>query len=180
MGWQEMANENAADLIEYIKWGNQPEYKDTADDAFIAFCFRFRDDVQTKCRIISRNWGYDTVVGDEIAAKTFDRFRKYPAFEASKCKTGNIDNCAKFYLYAIAGRLLADHKKIEEEGENPFTGEEEIVTEFPNIDELEISAERKTILKQKYEIIQKALDRLTPKHKIIYLTYKQYESLTNE
>ena len=52
--------------------------------------------------------------------------------------------------------------------------------EFPNIENMEVGKERKAILQERFEHIQKALDRLTPKHKIIYLTYKQYESETKD
>ncbi|TXJ24957.1 MAG: hypothetical protein E6Q24_15530 [Chitinophagaceae bacterium] len=180
MAWQDLQQEATGDLIEYMKWGNQPEYKDTADDAFIVFCFRYRDDVQKKCRIIARNWGYDTTVGDEIAEKTFARFRKYITFNPGECGKKDIDTCVKFYLYAIAGRILADHKKIDTEGPSPFTGQEQIIREFPDMEALKIQAERKAILKQQYDIIKNALDRLSPKHRIIYLTYKQYEAYLDE
>jgi hypothetical protein len=41
---------------------------------------------------------------------------------------------------------------------------------------MNIGKERKAILKERFELIQKALNRFTPKHKMIYLTYKQYET----
>ena len=66
--------------------------------------------------------------------------------------------------------------KRNQEIENPFTGDEEIIREFPDIDNMGMGKERKAILKERFEHIQKALNRLTPKHKIIFLTYKQYES----
>lgn len=180
MAWQELEKESTEDLIEYIKWRNQPEYKETAEYAFIAFCFRFRDDVQVKCRIIARNRGYDNTVGDEIAEKTFARFLKYPKYDGAKCKSGNTDTCVRLYLYKFAGRILSDYIKAEKEGPNPFTGEEELVTDLPDVDAMDVPVERKAILKQKFEIVKNALDRLSDKHKTIYFTYKQYESILND
>ncbi|MBS1597323.1 MAG: sigma-70 family RNA polymerase sigma factor [Bacteroidetes bacterium] len=180
MAWKDFENESTADLIEYIKWGNQPEYKDTAGDAFIAFCFRFREDLQRKCRVICRNWGYDNSVADEIAEKAFARFLKYPKYKHAKCKSGDIEKCVRLYLYGFAGNLLADHRKAEKQPPSPFTGDEKIITEFPDIEAMNITVERKAILTKQYEIIKCALERLTPKHKTIYLTYKQYEYFLNQ
>ncbi len=45
---------------------------------------------------------------------------------------------------------------------------------------MSIGKERKAVLQERFEHIQNALGRLTPKHKIIYLTYKQYEEETKE
>ena len=40
---------------------------------------------------------------------------------------------------------------------------------------MDIPHERKAQLLKRYEIVKTALERLSPKHKIIYLTYKEYE-----
>jgi len=180
MAWQDFAGDTTEDLIEYIRWREKPEDKTTSDDAFIAFCFRFRDDVQTKCRIICRNRGYDNTIGDEIADATFDRFLKYPQYKTAKCKSGDTDKCVRLYLYGFAARILSDYVKAEKRGPNPFMGDEEIVTEYLDVEALEIDAERKAVIEKRYSIIKGALDRLTPKHKIIYLTYKQYEQQLKE
>lgn len=177
MSWQDYEQEPTKNLIEYIQWKDQQDYVEVAKDAFIAFCFRFREDIIKKCRIIARNWGYDNQIGDLIAQRTFDRFWKYPkSFNPSKCKK-DIEPCMKFYLFSIAQNQLADYKR-EEDGQdfNPYSGDEEIIRDFPDVNSSNSDDERKRIIKKKQEIIQKALDRLSPKHKIIYLTYKGYEA----
>jgi hypothetical protein len=83
-------------------------------------------------------------------------------------------------LYRIASRLLVDYKKSQNEEANPFSGDEEIIRDFPNVENMKMEKNRKAVLKGRFENIQKALDRLTPKHKTIYLTYKQYESQTKD
>jgi RNA polymerase sigma factor (sigma-70 family) len=136
--------------------------------------------VQTKCRIVCRNRGYDNTTADEIAEKIFARFFKYPKYDAGKCKSGDTNKCVRLYLYRIAERILSDYIKAEKQGSNPFTGDEEIITEFPDIEAMDFDVERKAILQKQYNIIKEALARLTPKHKIIYLTYKQYEQQLND
>lgn len=176
MSWKEYEHEPTGNLIEFIQWKDQADYKENAEDAFRALCFRFREDVIKKCRVICKKWGYDNQICDLIAERTFNRFWKYPkTFTPSKCKK-EIDDCVKFYLYGIAQTQLADYKK-EESGENhsPYSGEEEIVRDFPNLDSLNASGERLKEIRKKQELIEKALERLTPKHKIVYLTYKAHE-----
>jgi hypothetical protein len=76
--------------------------------------------------------------------------------------------------------FLADYKKNETEEPNPFSGEEDLIRDFPDIEILEIGKERKAQLQKLYELLNEALSKLSPKHKIIYLTYKQYESITSD
>lgn len=172
---QDLNSETTENLLEYIKWKDEPDYVEIAKEAFRIFTFRFQLDLQKKLIPICTNWGYDEQVASELAYHTFERVWKYPKFDIFKAKQKDFDKAVSFYLYGIAGRLLADYKK-NQEIEKPFTGDEEIIREFPDIDNMEMGKERKAILKDRFEHIQKALNRLTPKHKIIYLTYKQYES----
>lgn len=176
MAWQDLQTESTADLIERIRWADQPDYKQEAEDAFRAFCFRFRLELQRTSRIICANKGYDSVLGDEIAEKTMARFLKYPKYDHAKCKCGDIDQCILLYLYKFARRILSDHIVASHKAPNPFTGDEEIVTEYWDIEAMELPSERKSQLLEEYEIIKKALERLSPKHKIIYLTYKEYDA----
>lgn len=172
----DLNSEPTESLLEYIRWQDEPDYGETAKEAFRVFTFRFQLDLHKKLIPICRNWGYDDQVASEIAYQTFERIWKYPKFDISKAKEKDYDKAVVFYLYAISSRLLADYKKSQDEETNPFTGDEEIVREFPDIENMEIGKERKAILQERFEHIQRALSRLTPKHKIIYLTYKQYES----
>ena len=48
MSWKELENESTDHLIEYIRWYSDPELKDSAEDAFRAFCFRFQLDLAKK------------------------------------------------------------------------------------------------------------------------------------
>lgn len=176
----DLNSEQTESLLEYICWKDEADYAETAKEAFRVFTFRFQLDLHKKLIPICKNWGYDEQVASEIAYGTFERIWKYPKFDFSKAKQKDYDKAITFYLYGIAKRLLADYKKNQEEEGNPFTGDEEIVKDFPDIENMEIGKERKAEVKKMYELINNALNRLTPKHKIIYLTYKQYESETKD
>jgi len=115
-----------------------------------------------------------------ISLWDFQPYLKYPKFDLSKSKQKDFHKAITFYLFGIAKRLLADYKKNETDEPNPFTGYEEVIRDLPDIETLSNDKFRKAELKKMYELLNDALSRLTPKHKVIYLTYKHYESLTNE
>ncbi len=178
---QDLNNEASEILLEYIQWKDEPDYAEIAKEAFRVFTFRFQIALSKKLIPICKNWGYDEQVATEISYGTFERIWKYPKFDLSKSKQKDYDIAVKFYLYAIAKRLLADYKKSETGVQNPFTGNEDIIRELPDIEILSDGNKfRKAELARMYELLNAALSRLTPKHKIIFLTYKHYESLTNE
>lgn len=175
---EELKQETTEDLIEYIQWGNQPEHKELADNAFITFCLRYRDKVQRSCRLIAVKRGFDDNVGDEIAEYVFARFLKYNKYDPKICKLRDREKCVELYLYKYAQTGLSNYETAIK---NPFK-DAKIVTEFPDVEEFidlaedEIQEEKKAELRRKDEIIQLALERLTPAHKIIYLTYIPYEN----
>lgn len=180
MATQDLSKETTENLMEYIQWRNEPDYAEIAKEAFRVFTFRYQLDLQKKLITICKNWGYDEQVANEIAYSTFEKVWKYPTFKKEMTKQREFDKGVLFYLYRIASRLLADYKKFEHGEVNPFTGDEEIIREFPDIDKMELGIERKAILSERYKHIKKALARLSAKHKIIYLTYKQYERETKD
>ncbi|MDD3875561.1 MAG: hypothetical protein PHT69_03010 [Bacteroidales bacterium] len=177
---QELNNEPTENLLEYIQWKDEPDYAEVAKEALKVFIFRYQLDLLKKLVPICINWGYDKQVATELAYETFDRIWKYPKFDLLKSKQKDYNKAFIFYLFGIAKRLLANYKRSETEEPNPFTGDEDIIRDFPDIDMLEIGKERKAQIQKLYELLNEALSRLSLKHKIIYLTYKQYESITND
>lgn len=173
MSWQEFHEEPTADLVEYMRVMG-PGDQASADDAFHAFILRFRVYLQKLCRRVVAGYGYESYIGDQIAEETFLKFRTSSSFSPDKCKSPNLDQCIKLYLAKTARRALIDYDRKEKD-ENPFDGSEELAYEMPNIDDLRGDPERLTELKKQYEVVELVLSRLSDKHRIIYLTYKQYE-----
>ncbi len=177
---QDLNNETTENLLEYIQWKAEPDYEEIAKEAFRVFTFRYQLELLKKLIPICRNWGYDNQIATELAYETFNRIWMYPNFDFSKSNQKDYDKAILFYLFGIAKRLLADYKKSETEEPYPFTGEEDIIRDLPDIENLPIEKERKAQLQKQYDFLNDALSKLTPKHKIIYLTYKQYESITKD
>lgn len=175
MADQNLSRESSEDLLEYIKWKNEPGFEAISREAFKVFTFRFQMELLKKLVPVCKHWGYDEQTATEIAYQTFERVWKYSKFCLSKANQKNPERAILLYLLKIAQHLLADYHKLKSTEPYPFDGSEEIVAEFPDLSNLQIPIEKKAELQEIYDLIRKALDRLTPKHRIIYLTYKQYE-----
>jgi DNA-directed RNA polymerase specialized sigma24 family protein len=175
MADQKLSLESSEDLLEYIKWQKEPEFEVIAKEAFKTFTFRFQMELLKKLIPVCKNWGYDKQMATEIAYQTFDRVWKYPTFNILKENQKTPDRAILLYLLTIAKHLLADYYRMQNKAPYPFDGSEEIVRDFPHLSSLPIAVEKKAELEHIAELIQQALNRLTPKHRIIYLTYKQYE-----
>lgn len=170
MDWKQFENESTEDLIQYIKWKNQPDYIEASKAAFVAFCFRYRADLIKKCEIICARWKYDIDVAVELANRTFNKFWINPNYDDNKRKHAEtFEEGVRFYLYGIANNELINIHR-ENIDPNPYEGDEEIIWDFPDGLEI-IKPERKKELEEKREVVEMALSRLSPKHKPIYLTY---------
>ncbi len=168
--------ESTEDLLQYINWKNDPDYKQAAQQAFIVLCYRFREPVAKKCEIIAKQKGLSSSDAIEIAENTFKRLYKYSNnFDSERHK--DCDKGLKYYLFTIAQnectKLYCKRNGI---GVSPYTGDEQIITEFPEInDNIGLNSITRNQLEKERKIIQLALERHTWKHQVIYLTYKFHQ-----
>jgi len=173
--WKQFEKETTSDLIQFIKWKNQNNFEDDAKAAFIAFCFRFRADIIKKCEIICNRWNYDIDTAQELAQRTFEKFWKYPNYDDTKRKEGkDYDTGVKFYLFGIAQNELTNIYR-ESQSVSAYSGDEKIIYDLPEMDFESMDPERKKELEEKLDIVKIALDRLSTKHRIIYLTYEAHK-----
>ncbi|SHG52076.1 DNA-directed RNA polymerase specialized sigma subunit, sigma24 family [Fodinibius roseus] len=171
MDWKDFENETTEDLMAYVKFKEDPDYEDAAKAAFTALTFRFRSDIIDKCTIICRKWGYTDDDAIELAKRTFERFWKYPTFSKSECRVEDTDECFKLYLYRISQNEL---KRSYNKKDYPYGGDEKIRTSLIDEDKSYTPGELKT-LQEAEDKLDNALENLTQKHKIIFLTYSAYE-----
>lgn len=173
--WKQFENETTADLIQFIKWKDQRGYTEDAKAAFIAFCFRFRADIIKKCEVICNRWKYDIDTARELSQRVFEKFWRYPNYDDTKRKEAkDYDTGVKLYLYKIAQNELINIYK-ESTDHDAYTGDEKIIYDLPEINLENMQPERRKELEEKFDIIKLALDRLSEKHRIIYLTYEAHK-----
>lgn len=160
------------DLIEVVKMRGDEEAIAWSDAAFVNITFRLRKDVLEKCTIMCGKVGLTETDAEELANRVFDRYHRYPngyGKKPSRCKTEEL--ALKVYLYGIARNELYD---MIHPDESPYDGTEEVITSLVNPAQVYVP-EKLDQLVQAEAAIDKALAHLTPKHKIIYLTYKYHE-----
>jgi DNA-directed RNA polymerase specialized sigma24 family protein len=175
--WQDIKDEPTVDLIQCVQCKGTPDYSELAEAAFIALTFRFRGDVTDKCRKIGVHWGYDIDTSDQIAEQVFDRFWRYPfGFEKGRCGKMDLSLCFRLYLFRIAqNRFIDHHREASGQTQEIYDGTEEIIEDFPAMDTASLPQETMARLRHMQQLMEKALAMLSPKHKVIYLTYKAYE-----
>ncbi|MCK4664180.1 MAG: sigma-70 family RNA polymerase sigma factor [Bacteroidales bacterium] len=160
-----------------MNWSNDPDYKEAAQQAFIAICYRFREDVAKKCEVIANRKGLSCSDAIEIGENTFKRLYKYSdSFDPDRHE--DCDKGLKYYLFKIAQnectKLYCKRNGI---GISPYTGDEEVITEFPDEipENFEIGSIDRKQLEREREILELALKRHSWKHQVIYLTYKFHQ-----
>jgi RNA polymerase sigma factor (sigma-70 family) len=175
-GWQQFENISTIELIKQIQKRKNPCETSLSESAFYAFVFRFESELIKKTEIICDNWGFNTDETTEIVQNVFEKFWKYPNFNLEKKKEQNIDKAVLFYLYGIARNELKNYyNKKNGLLLSPYDGSEQIVYELPSIENhenYEIEFQSSNI---RLRAIKSALETLSEKHKIIYLTYSSYE-----
>ena len=172
--WQGLDNESTITLIKILKEQNQNDDQ-LYQNAFLAFYFRFQDQVLKKCEIICKNYGYDKEVAILIAQETFTRFLRYPNYRHEKSRCNDIEKGVLLYLFRISEHALFNYYyKINGINVSPYDGTEEIIYDYPDVGENSGFNSKEAF--NHFQIVKEALDTLSPKHKIIYLTYKQFET----
>jgi len=170
MNIKELESATTAELIEYIQ--GKDDYLEAAECAFRNIFIRFENDLTKKCRQHAINWGFDQTTGDILSEQALTKFWEKPdLFAVEKCTVRNIDRCLLFYLFKMARNALADRQREIKSGRTYYKGDEEIIYNFPDHADAGLPVEQLKAIKAHYGLIDKALARLTPKHKIIYLTY---------
>lgn len=168
--------ESSEDLLNLMQWKKEAGFEEAANQAFIVLCERFQELLLRKSEIIAARKGLSEVDAVEIVENTFKRIYKYGHnFDSSKHKI--FDEGFKFYLYGIAQRECTKlYCKKNGIGVSPYKGDEEIITDFPEITvELVPNRVTRAQLLKESEILEIALERHSWKHKVIYLTYKFHQ-----
>lgn len=162
------------ELLEYISW--KKEFPKEAEKAFTEFCLRFERSVIRKAEIYANKFNYSEIVALELATCTFARVWRYPTFKLKQARVKNVDKAIVKWMIRILWTQLVMLKdndtcaQPEEEEDLSLINDLEALIEHTDVD-----IETRRALRIKLEVIESALNRLTPKHKTIYLTYKAYE-----
>lgn len=174
---EEIKNATIVELIEYISW--KEEYPSESKAAFNEFFFRFEGDLKKMAEIACLKWKYSETVALDIVKCTLNRVWKYPTFDPYKSKAKTPEKGVKLWLHKIVYTQLANyHNKGFCHEPDKETDLSLIYTIDDLAENIATSKESKDKLVLSLQIVEKALSKLSDKHKTIYLTYKLYS--TNE
>lgn len=174
--WRKFEIHTTIELITQIQKRNDPCETSLSESAFYAFVFRFEKELTKKVEVVCANWGFNIEETVEVVQATFKKFWIYPRFNQEKKKERNIDKAVLMYLYGIARNELSNYyNKKNGIMRSFYDGSEQIVYDLPSIDEDDYCDNEYKLLSVRFEAIKSALETLSVKHKIIYLTYSSHE-----
>ena len=164
------------ELLEYVSWKN--EFPMESKMAFIEFCSRFQKTIIRKAEIYASRFNYNEVIALELAHCTFNRVWKYAhSFDRKKSEAKTPDKAIIKWMVRILYTQLVTLKDSNTCVETNEDEKLDIIRDIDSLAGLKSSGdiESKRILRIRLEILEKAFNGLSKKHKIIYLTYKAYE-----
>lgn len=164
------------ELMEYMAM--KVDFPKEAQSAFMEFCSRFDQEIIRKAEIYCSKFNYGPGVALEISQCTFAKVWKYPTFKIEKSTKKNPEKGIIIWMLRILYTQLVKYGKqqfcaepTEEEDLSLITNIDDLIAvKIPDGDEYS-----KKKLKSALQVVDAAFAALTPKHKIIYLTYKAYE-----
>lgn len=172
MDWESLQNWSLQDLLDSVKMRRDPEEISWSQAAFVNITFRFRDDLLQKCLVSCSKVGLTETDAEELANRVFERLYKYPGgFSMPVARSKDPAIAFRLYLYGIARNELYD---MTHPDESPYDGTEEVVTSLIDPDK-SYKPELLADLQAAEQRLDAAFAKLTPKHKIIYLTYLYHE-----
>lgn len=171
MNWKDLENESTLDLIEFIKSKDDPGYLELAEAAFVVITFRFRQKLIDQCVIMCRKWHLTEDDAIELTNRIFKKFWLYPKFRHEKWVGRSVDSALIRYLNGIGNREIHG---IANNVLPLYTGMETVV--YSLIDcTIDHTPESLKKLQAHEAFLDNLFLKLTPKHKTIFLTYKQHE-----
>lgn len=165
-----------SELLEYISFKDEFPYE--AELAFCVFCDRYQRDILQKSEIQCSKFEYNEVIAFLAARCTFDKvWNKAHTFSMKKANTKNVDKAILLWMYKI---LYTQILLFKDKDSCAQPTKEEDLSLIENVDELinvyaPENLEKQKELKENLSFLEKILQGLSEKHRIIYFTYLAYK-----
>lgn len=166
---------DALQLLKAIS--NKREDINAARDALSLFTSYFEAKIVLSVEIQARKIGYDEDVALEAIQCAFAKVWYYPSFDIKKSRCKDLEKAIIIWLIQIA---ISQMHQFAKKGECAKIEEEEDLSVIENADgfvatfnAMALSPEQKVM---HVLALERKLSVLDEKHKIIYLTYKAYQT----
>ena len=170
-----------SELLEYISF--KDEFPNEAELAFCVFRDRYQRDILQKSEIQCSKFEYNEAIAFLAATCTFDKvWKNAHTFDIKKANTKNIDKAILLWMYKI---LYTQILLFKDRDTCAQPTKEEDLSLIENVDELinvyaPENLEKKKELKENLIFLERILQGLSQKHRIIYFTYLAYKPEKNK
>lgn len=165
-----------SELLEYISF--KDEFPNEAELAFCVFCDRYQRDILQKSEIQCSKFEYSEAIAFLAAKCTFDKvWNKAHTFSMKKANTKDVDKAILLWMYKI---LYTQILLFKDRDTCAQPTEEEDLSLIENLDALvnvyaPENIEKQKELKENLSFLERVLQGLSQKHRIIYFTYLAYK-----
>lgn len=174
LDWEKHEEIPTKDLIELISWrgDEDSEIQESSKRAGAIFFDRFREKVAQKCEILCARWSQSLIIAEELVEETFSNFFTRQKFDIDKSLSDDYDVAVEIYLNRISFNALVDKFRwSNSKYAYKYSGDEELVYDFNDLDIFKEKIESTTKLKKKLWLLERALDSCNWKQRLIYLSY---------
>lgn len=155
---------------------NKENDMDAAKKAFILFIGYFESKIRTFVEVYANKIGYDENVAFEAIQCAFNKVWNYPTFDMKKSSCKNEEKAIIIWLMSIAASQMHQYSR---KGECAQIKTDEDLSVIETSDDFVSFHIEDLSFEQKMEYVlalNKKLSVLDEKHRIIYLTYKAYQT----
>jgi hypothetical protein len=158
------------------KIANKDSDREGANNAFALFVGYFESKIKPFVEIYANKIGFNDNVAFEAIQGTFNKVWHYPTFDINKSHSKNKEKSIIIWLESIAYSQIYQYikkgecAKIKDDEDLPII---ETSNDFITLHIPDLSPDKKEELVQAFN---KRLSVLDKKHRIIYLTYKAYQT----
>lgn len=165
-----------SELLEYISF--KDEFPNEAELAFYVFRDRYQRDILQKSEIQCSKFEYNEAIAFLAATCTFDKvWKNAHTFSLKKSNAKNVDKAILLWMYKI---LYTQILLFKDRDTCAQPTKEEDLALIENVDELiniyaPENLEKKKELRENLSFLERILQGLSQKHRIIYFTYLAYK-----
>lgn len=171
----EGSNVDGVSLLHII--ANKKDNPQTAKDAFSLFVSYFESKIKTAVEISAIKYGYDENVAFEAIICAFNKVWLYQSFDMRKSRCKNEEDAIIIWLINIAVSQMHQYTKkgecaqIREEEDLSVIEDSHTFVDTYKIVDLDPEKKMELVL-----ALDQKMSILDEKHRIIYLTYKAYQT----
>lgn len=155
---------------------NKDKDREAAIKAFYLFTSYFESKIKLLVEIHASKLGYDENVAFEAIQCTFNKVWLYPTFNKSKSHCKNVERGIIIWLESIASSQMHQFTKVGECAQIKQDEDLSVIEDSVSFVELHVS-ELVPELKMEYVMaLNNKISKLDEKHRIVYLTYKAYQT----